>query len=364
MIVRRAGDVIPEVVRALDSPDEASRPAPPRACPACGAAVYREPGEVALRCSGGLSCPAQLAERLIHFASRGAMDIEGLGEKLARLLVERGVVRSIADVYALPWEAMLDWEGFGEKKLGALREAIEASKTRPFARFLFALGIPHVGAVIARDLAGAFVRWADFRAMMQAAAEIAGALGEADLAAIREAFAGAKVRQAGSAVEALALAFGMSRGEARLREALDASRAPLLDALARLWRLPGVGAEVCVSLLEFFMEPHNRATLAQLEAAGVRPADAEAAAQAAASPLAGKSVVLTGALQSMTRDQAAELLRAMGAKVSSSVSGRTDLVIAGEKAGSKLRKAEALGVAIADEAQLREWAAGAGLLPE
>ncbi len=281
--VRRAGDVIPEVVRALEPMPEGRRPKPPEQCPACGAGVYREPGEVAIRCSGGLSCPAQLTERLIHFASRGAMDIEGLGEKLAARLVEEGLVRSVADLYALDWSRIEDWEGFGPKKIANLRAALEASKTRPLPRFLVALGIRHVGEATADALARAF-----------------------------------------GSLEALA----------------EADEETLMQ-------VPDVGPEVALSIRNFFSEPHNRETLARLSAAGVRPLPVRSSGRE--HPLRGKTVVLTGSLEHFTRREAEERLRALGAHPSSSVSKRTDLVVAGANPGSKLERARSLGVPVIDE---------------
>ncbi|TLS77635.1 NAD-dependent DNA ligase LigA [Mariprofundus erugo] len=289
VVVRRAGDVIPEVVTALDIDADAVMPEPPHLCPACGASVYRIEGEVAIRCSGGLACPAQLKERLSHFVSRGAMDIEGMGEKLLARLVDEGLLASIADIYEFDYHRLAGWTGMGEKKIANLQEAIESSRTRPLARFLHALGIRHVGAATAAALASHFT----------------------ELAAV-----------------------------------VSADEEALLS-------VPDVGPEVAGSIRSFFAEEHNRAVIDRLLHAGVTPV----AAQVVASdhPLAGKTIVLTGSFEAVNRRQAQERLRSFGARPAGSVSKLTDLVIAGEKAGSKLTKARELGIEVADEAQLLSW---------
>ncbi len=290
VVVRRAGDVIPEVVRTIEA-GTGRMPAIPTCCPVCAAHVVREEGEVAIRCSGGLSCAAQLKESLRHFVSRNAMDVEGLGSKLIARLVDERLVASVADLYALDWSRLRQWEGMGEKKVANLRQALEQSKRPALARFIYALGIRHVGEVTARTLAGAF-----------------GTL-----------------------------------------ESLMAAEAQQLQALE------GIGPEVAASIQDFFSEAHNRQTIQALLAHGVQPQAEEVAATPSEHPLAGKTIVLTGTLEQMSRAQAQARLRALGAHVTSSVSARTDLVIAGAKAGSKLRKAEELGIAVADEAQLMAW---------
>jgi len=289
VIVRRAGDVIPEVVRVVDAGDSHPLPETPTVCPSCGASVYRLDGEVAIRCSGGLSCPDQLKERLRHFVSRGAMDIEGLGEKLIARLVDEGLVDSVAGLYELDWEQTLDWSGMGRRKLDNLKKAIEKSKTRPLARFIYALGIRHVGQATAASLAQHF---GSFQALSTADQE-------------------------------------------------------------SLLAIPDIGPEVASSILSFFAEAHNRDVLQRLFRAGVRPEDAQLARQDHA--LSGKTVVLTGSFAHITRREAQERLRQLGARPSGSVSSKTDLVIAGEKAGSKLTKARELGIEIADEKQLLAW---------
>jgi len=289
VIVRRAGDVIPEVVRALHEDTPPPCPEPPDQCPVCGASVYRIEGEVALRCSGALSCPAQLTERLRHFVSRGGMDIEGMGDKLIARLVDEHRLRDIADLYEFDYASLHDWAGIGTKKITNLQHAIEQSKSRPLAHFLHALGIRHVGTATAAALVSHF-------------------------------------------------------------EALDALMQADTDALIEI---PDVGPEVAASICSFFAEPHNRDVITRLLAAGVIPAVHKTVL--GNHPLTGKTVVLTGSFVSIQRRAAQEKLRALGAKPTGSVSKNTDVVIAGDKAGSKLAKARELGITIADETQLQEW---------
>ncbi len=361
ILVRRAGDVIPEVADVVE-PGEGPVVEPPARCPACGALVYREEDEAVIRCSGGLSCPAQLVERLIHFASRGAMDIEGLGDRLASLLVERGLVSSIADVYALPFDEIESWEGFGPKKVTALREALETSKHRPFERALFALGIPHVGAVVSREIAAAFGVWDDFVAEMTRAADLAGRLDDEHARRLNEAFPkSSAIKKRSDALEKLAFAIRqLSEGADKAREVLPGEMHPLIDVLGHLQSIPGVGEEVAVSLLHFFMEPHNRKVLDQLRERGVRPEVRTVSDADAPKPLAGRTYVLTGTLLGFTRDEAKARLEALGARVSSSVSRKTTAVIAGENPGSKLARAEKLGVPVLDESALVALLEGGG----
>ncbi|EAU55362.1 NAD-dependent DNA ligase LigA [Mariprofundus ferrooxydans] len=289
VIVRRAGDVIPEVVRAVDVDAQAMMPKAPAQCPVCGASLFRLEGEVAIRCSGGLSCSAQLTERLRHFVSRGAMDIEGMGDKLIARLVDEGCLNDIADLYEFDYASLHEWQGMGEKKITNLQLSIERSKQRPLARFLHALGIRHVGSATAAALATHF---ADLELLMQADEEA-------------------------------------------------------------LLAVPDVGPEVAGSILSFFREQHNRDVIDRLLAAGVTPEAPQQ--QQHDHPLAGKTVVLTGSFVAIKRRTAQEQLRALGVRPSGSVSKQTDLVIAGEKAGSKLTKARELGIEVADEAQLLSW---------
>ena len=289
VVVRRAGDVIPEVVRTLDADPAMPKPAIPEQCPVCEASVFKIEGEVAIRCSGGLSCPAQLKERLRHFVSRGAMDVDGMGDTLVARLVDEGLLHSIADIYEFDYQKLSDWQGMGEKKITNLQKALAVSKQRPLARFLHALGIRHVGTATAAALAAHF---GDLDAVMKADVE-------------------------------------------------------------SLLAVPDVGPEVAASICSFFAEAHNRDVIHRLLLAGVEPFAEKIAATD--HPLAGKTVVLTGSFASVNRRLAQERLRGFGVKPASSVSGKTDLVIAGEKAGSKLSKARELGVEVADEAQLQAW---------
>ena len=290
VVVRRAGDVIPEVVRML--PERRPIMAPefvlPKTCPVCGSHVVRGADEAVARCSGGLFCPAQRKQALLHFAARRAMDIEGLGEKLVEQLVDADIVRTPADLYRLGLLALANLERMAEKSASNLLEAIERSKTTTLARFIFALGIRNVGESTARDLARHF-----------------------------------------GALDAL----------------LEADEAALLA-------VPDVGPIVAQCLLQFLAEPHNREVIEQLRAAGIVFPEGEGEA-AELGPLAGKTLVLTGTLPQLARDEAKALIEAAGGKVSGSVSRKTHYVVAGSEAGSKLAKAQELAVPIIDEAQLR-----------
>jgi DNA ligase (NAD+) len=293
VIVRRAGDVIPEVVAVVM--ERRPQPEPPRfsilqtypVCPECGSHVVRLEGEAAVRCTGGLVCPAQRKQALLHFAGRRAMDIEGLGDKLVDQLVDRGLVRTPADIYGLTLEALAGLERMAEKSAANLLAAIEASKATTLARFIFALGIRNVGETTAKDLAKHF--------------------GSLD----------------------------------RLIEATEAGLLAVRD----------VGPVVAQSIIQFFAEPHNLEVVNTLRTAGVRWPESEGLQQSAGI-LMGKTLVLTGTLPTLTRDAAKEKIEAAGGKVAGSVSKKTDYVVAGEEAGSKLVKAQELGVAILDEAGL------------
>ena len=293
VIVRRAGDVIPEVVSVVL--ERRPRPAPPRfdlltsypVCPECGSHVVRLEGEAVARCTGGLYCPAQRKQALLHFAGRRAMDIEGLGDKLVDQLVDRGLVHTPADVYGLDFATLAGLERMAEKSAANLLAAIEASKATTLARFIFALGIRNVGETTAKDLARHF-----------GSLDRLLAAGDADLLSVRD-----------------------------------------------------VGPIVAQSIVQFFAEPHNLAVVAKLRAAGVHWPET-AGMQQAAGPLAGKTLVLTGTLPTLTRDAAKERIEAAGGKVAGSVSKKTDYVVAGTEAGSKLAKAQELGVTVLDEAGL------------
>jgi DNA ligase (NAD+) len=312
VIVRRAGDVIPEVVRVVEDKrplDGKGKPLHPpyclpTACPVCGSAVEREEGEVVARCTGGLFCPAQRVQALFHFGSRRAMDIEGLGERFITALVEFDYVRTVADLYALKVEDFVEMKRRADERDGTvpatakagkvatrwaenLVAGIEASKASSLERVLYALGIRDVGESTAKTLAKHF-------------------------------------------------------------GALDPIMAADEEALQQV---PDVGPVVAKRIAHFFAEPHNREVIAALRAAGVHWNEGPPR-RAREGPLAGPTVVLTGGLESMSREQAGERLEALGAKVSGSVSKKTSFVVAGEAAGSKLAKARELGLDIWDEARL------------
>ena len=312
VIIRRAGDVIPEVVRVIEErrpTDAKGQPlhppfVMPSACPACGSAVEREEREVVARCTGGLFCPAQRIQALFHFASRRAMDIEGLGEQFIAALVEFDYVRTVADLYKLTLEDFLEMKRRADESAGAtpatakagkiatrwaenLIAAIDASRDTTLERLLYALGIRDVGESTAKTLAKHF-------------------------------------------------------------GALD----PIMNAdVDTLRTVPDIGPIVAARIAHFFAEPHNREVIAALRANGVHWKEG-APQRSAEGPLAGQTVVLTGGLAAMSRDEAGDRLEALGAKVSGSVSKKTSFVVAGEAAGSKLAKAQELGIEIWDEERL------------
>ena len=293
VFVRRAGDVIPEIVKTVPEARPAgSVPfAMPTHCPVCDSEIIRPEGEAVARCSGGLHCRAQRVQALIHFASRKALDIQGLGDKLIEQLVQDGRVHSPADLFAL---TLADWAALprmAEKSAQNILAALEAAKATTLPRFIYALGIREVGNVSAELLAR---HYRELPALMAA--------GEADLQAI-----------------------------------------------------DGIGPVMAQYIRHFFMDDANRAVIAALQAAGIHWPTMEAPVVAADSPLAGKTVVITGTLPTMTRDEAAAHVARLGGKTASAVSKKTDYLLAGDKAGSKLEKAQSLGVAIIDEAQLLAW---------
>ena len=319
VIVRRAGDVIPEVVSVLA--DQRVEGAPqftmPSQCPVCGSAVVREEGETDCRCTGGLFCPAQRKEAILHFAHRRAVEIEGLGDKLVEQLVDANVVRTLPDLYRLGLRARAEVEqiqvdalyarlSLDERQALAVEElkrlermaqlsalnvfaAIEKSKQTTLMRFLFGLGIRHAGEGTAK---------------------------------------------------------GLARHFGKLDAIMDATEEQLLE-------VPDIGPIVAKSVRTFFEQPHNREVVEQLRACGVTWEEGEPAAVAAPKLLSGKTFVITGTLPSLSRDEAKDMLEAAGAKVSGSVSKKTTYLVAGEEAGSKLAKAQELGVAVIDEAGLR-----------
>jgi DNA ligase (NAD+) len=289
VIVRRAGDVIPEVVARLPEPRLSYVPnfSMPRQCPVCGSAVLREQGGIEHRCSGGLFCPAQRKQALLHFAGRRALDIEGLGDKLVDQLVDAGIVTSLPGLYQLDLERLAGLDRMAEKSAQNIIEALHKSKQTTLARFLFGLGIRQVGEATAKALARHF---GQLELVMAASVE--------ELLAVRD-----------------------------------------------------VGPIVAQSIHDFFAQPHNREVVEQLRAAGLHWEEAAATGQGP-QPLAGKTLVLTGSLPTLSRDAAKDLIEAAGGKVSGSVSKKTDFVVAGTEAGSKLDKARELGIALLDEAGL------------
>lgn len=296
VIVRRAGDVIPEVVGVVAGQRPAYVPnfRMPRQCPVCGSAVVREAGEMNHRCSGGLFCPAQRKQALLHYAQRRALDIEGLGEKLVDQLVDGELVRSLADLYRLDLPTLAPLERMAEKSAQNLLDALQKSKRTTLPRFLFGLGVRHVGEATAKDLARHF---GSLDAIMDAGAE-------------------------------------------------------------QLLQVNDVGPVVADSIHTFFAQPHNREVVAALRAHGVTWEEG-APAEHTALPLAGKTVVLTGTLPTLSRDAAKDLLEAAGAKVAGSVSKKTHYVVAGAEAGSKLARAEELGIPVLDEDGLHALLRGA-----
>jgi len=295
VIVRRAGDVIPEVVSVL--PDKrVGEPAiftMPRQCPVCGSAAVREEGEADYRCTAGLFCSAQRKQSILHFAQRRAVEIEGLGDKLVDQLVDAGIINTLPDLYRLGITALANLARMADKSAQNILDALERSKQTTLPRFLFGLGIRHVGEATAK---------------------------------------------------ALARQFG------KLDAIMDASEAELLA-------VADVGPIVARSIRTFFDQAHNREVVEQLRACGVTWPEGEPA-PVAAQPLSGQTFVLTGTLPSLAREEAKALIEAAGGKVAGSVSKKTSFVVAGLEAGSKLDKAQALGVAVIDESRLREMLDG------
>ncbi|HEX8623773.1 MAG TPA: NAD-dependent DNA ligase LigA [Allosphingosinicella sp.] len=310
--IQRAGDVIPQVLENL-TPDE-KRPAYvfPATCPECGSDAVREEGEVDVRCTGGLVCPVQRVERLRHFASRHALDIEGLGITHIENFFRDGLLQSPADIFRLTRETLLSRERWAEISAANLIAAIDAKREPPLDRFLYGLGIRHVGEVTARDLARRYRSWDNFRSMIE------GAL---------------KVRREIEPVEGEEERKFLQRRDRAVVEAIET---------------PNIGPEVANALLDFFEEEHNREVLDDLLAAGVRPADV--IWETKESPVSGKTLVFTGSLETLSREEAKAQAEKLGAKVAGSVSAKTDLVIYGPGAGSKLKKAAELGVETIDEA--------------
>ncbi|NBW25834.1 MAG: NAD-dependent DNA ligase LigA [Betaproteobacteria bacterium] len=298
VLVRRAGDVIPEVVSVL--PQAAGHDVPrgevftmPRTCPVCGSAAVREEGEADYRCTGGLVCSAQRKQAILHFAQRRAVEVEGLGEKLVDQLVDGGLIHALPDLYRLGFATLAALDRMAEKSAHNIVDALEQSKATTLPRFLFGLGIRHVGEATAKELARHF--------------------GDID-------------------------------------QLMDATEEQLLA-------VNDVGPTVALSIRTFFDQPHNRQAVQQLRACGIHWPAMEAASDAP-KPFAGLTFVITGTLPTLGRDAAKALIENAGGKVSGSVSKKTSFVLAGTEAGSKLEKAQELGVAVIDEARLREMLNG------
>ncbi|RYX95875.1 MAG: NAD-dependent DNA ligase LigA [Comamonadaceae bacterium] len=296
VIVRRAGDVIPEVVGIM--PDKRVADAPqftmPRQCPVCGSDAVREEGEADYRCTGGLFCGAQRKEAILHFAHRRAVEVDGLGDKLVEQLVDAGVIRTLPDLYKLGFTALASLDRMADKSANNLLEALEKSKATTLPRFIFGLGIRHVGEATAKALARHF-----------------------------------------GSLDAI---MGVTPEEAPSPE--------------RLAEVDDVGPIVADSIHTFFQQPHNREVVEQLRACGVHWEEGEPAVRAP-QPLSGKTFVITGTLPSLSRHEAKDLVEAAGGKVAGSVSKKTDYVVAGTEAGSKLTKAQELGITVIDEDGLK-----------
>jgi DNA ligase (NAD+) len=314
VIVRRAGDVIPEVVAPVleRRPAGAEPVAPPDRCPDCGSPARREEGEAAIRCTGGLVCPAQRKEALRFFASRRVMNIEGIGDKLAEQLIDAGLVGDISDLYKLDLATLAGLDRMGERSAANILAELERSKATTLERFLYALGIRDVGESTAKALAKHF---GSLDRIIEASQRLAPYF--ADPAALKQ---------------------------AEIKKAFAAE--PLIA-------VPDIGPVVAERLCSFFSDQRNLRIIAEMRRAGVRWDETDPAARVSG-PLHGQTVVLTGGLESMTRDAAGARLELLGAKVSGSVSKKTSFVVAGSDAGSKLARAQELGVPVLDEAGLME----------
>ncbi|MCK0531876.1 NAD-dependent DNA ligase LigA [Sphingobium agri] len=323
IVVQRAGDVIPQVVDNLTRNEERAPFIFPNHCPVCGSEAVREEGEVDIRCTGGLICGAQRFERLRHFVSRGALDIEGLGEKTIQEFLDLGWITEPADIFRLKQHraALLGKEGWKEKSIDNLLTAIEAKRQPDAARLLFGLGIRHIGAVTARDLLRRYTSLPGIRALAQ------------DIIALRDSSTAAEGEE-----------------ETRFRNRLD-------KAIAEMIGVENVGSAVGHALADFFHEPHNREVWDDL-LSEVSPPDY--VVETTASEVTGKTVVFTGKLETMSRDEAKAQAERLGAKAAGSVSAKTDLVVAGPGAGSKLKQAAALGIPVIDEAAWAEIVKAAG----
>lgn len=290
VIIQKAGDVIPEVVRSLPEKRNGMERVfeMPSICPECGSEVYREPGEAVARCLGA-TCPAQLREGIIHYVSRNAMDIQGLGEAIIVQLIGSDLIHDVSDLYRLKYEDLLKLERFGPKSASNLVQAIAESKQNSLARLIFALGIRHVGEGAARELA---VRFGTMERLMAASFE-------------------------------------------------------------ELTEIPAIGPKIAGSVVKYFGEKHNRELIERLIELGVNTNETQNEAEAPQT-LAGKTVVVTGTLETFNRAEIEEAIRSHGGKAASAVSKNTDFVVAGKEAGSKLQKAQELGIPVIDEAQFKQ----------
>ncbi|MDD5475108.1 MAG: NAD-dependent DNA ligase LigA, partial [Syntrophales bacterium] len=291
VIIQRAGDVIPQVVKVVTARRSGSEIpfVMPAQCPSCGSRIHKSEGEAAHRCLN-MECPAQVRERIIHFVSRKGMDIDGLGEKLIAALLESRLIRSAADIYYLKKEDLAQLERMAEKSAEKIMTAIEASRTPSLSRFIYALGIRHVGEDTAKTLADTVHDINEFESLTP--------------------------------------------------ESIQAVK--------------GIGPIAAQSIVDFFSEDMNRKAIERVLAAGVKPRKREEAASSEASPFRGKTVVLTGTLDSYTRSEAKKTLENMGASVSSSLSRATDFLVVGKEPGSKLAKARELGATILAEDEFLE----------
>ena len=403
VIVRRAGDVIPEVVRVMPEYRDPHAPewSMPTACPVCGSEIVREEGEAVWRCSGELSCPAQRKEAIRHFVSRRAMDVEGMGERFVEALVDLGFVESVADIFRLTLEDLLEMKRRADERDGTtpetvkagkvatkwaenLVEAIEHSRRTTLERFLFALGIQHVGESTAKALAQWFgsldivrrLPWSLFKHVPDIGGEVARALGhffdQAGNQQVIDDLLGRGVviedehppsprLRAGLDLASLLVDLEIPKVTRIRAEQLAAAfpdAAAVIDAPEHNFVTAGLPADTASALATWLeVEANSHLLSASFEAMRALRAALPAEDAIAAGPLDGKTVVLTGTLSSMTRDEAKARLEALGAKATGSVSKKTDFVVAGEAAGSKLAKAESLGVEVWDEARLQAFLA-------
>ncbi len=400
VLIQRAGDVIPQVLHVIDPGRDGRGEAYefPDHCPECGSIAVREvdpktgEADARVRCTGGLICPAQAQERLKYFVSRKALDIDGFGDKQIELFWSRGIVKTPADIFRLEdriaeegFDPLGTWEGFGETSARNLFDAIEARRKSPFVNFLTGLGIRHVGGVVARSIASQFGDWDSFHAIMRKAGLVEGGLQDYEALRLQGALPD-RVTLALFDITPEMMDVSESSGPYPLLEALQGNGVklqakqsetlsdlfpnaetffakinrlrPVHDAIASIETIDGLGVAAGTSLVAFFEESHNRdvvETLTGLPGEGGGLMEIEAVAKVEASkdsPVLGLTMVFTGTLTEMTRDEAKARALALGAKVSGSVSSKTDILVAGEKAGSKRTKAESLGVKVISE---QDW---------